>query len=244
MTRREFLISLITAGGLVVTIGALYVAAGTKRRQDARQFNDNMGVIEGHVLDAEGQPVQNVTVYAQKVNLIKGVIPSDETDEQGRFRISNLTPGTYKVYAASGAAGHSQAVLSFYSGSSEDAPEVIVDEQQTTSDVVVHVGPKAATLAGRILDATTNQPVASARVLLRRTDIREGLYLTGPDQQGRFNIPVPHVPFTVSVSAPGYEDWDSKNNLSSNQTGVLQLAPGTEKDLTVSLQPVKKVAKD
>jgi hypothetical protein len=56
------------------------------------------GVITGYVTDADGEPVQGVSVAAQGANNAEYA----DTNEKGQFRIGGLAPGKYRVHASSG----------------------------------------------------------------------------------------------------------------------------------------------
>jgi hypothetical protein len=69
-----------------------------------------LGVIEGKVVDQDGEPVRGVSVSAYIVNVFGGVrsmsiIRTAATNDQGHFRIWNLNPGKYYVKATGKSGG-------------------------------------------------------------------------------------------------------------------------------------------
>ena len=62
------------------------------------------GVITGRVIDADGDPMPGVDVWVSSMNRFRGksqlsLRGAGRTDDQGGFRIANLSPGTYYVSA-------------------------------------------------------------------------------------------------------------------------------------------------
>jgi hypothetical protein len=169
-----------------------------------------------------------------------GKLPTTKSDIQGSFQFKGLKVGTYTLYVAKEEDGYAPTDSAFHYGSSADAPQVTVNDQQPPQEVVIHLGPKAARLTGRIIDGATNDPVAwDAQITLRRMDNPDFMYATGPNLKGEFNVLVPSAPFTMKVSAPGYEDWYFRNEGSKQQSDALEIAGDTTKELTVSLRPSK-----
>jgi 5-hydroxyisourate hydrolase-like protein (transthyretin family) len=67
------------------------------------------------------------------------------------------------------------------------------------------VGPKALKLFGHVVDAITKKPINGVRITLRRVENPGAFFETGINASGSFRVLVPQVPFTLEVSAPGYE---------------------------------------
>ncbi len=59
--------------------------------------------ISGQVTDAEGRPLQGMTI---SVLSIEGVTDGGVSDPDGQYRVGNLPPGRYRVQAAPGTAGN------------------------------------------------------------------------------------------------------------------------------------------
>ncbi len=233
----RLVVALVITGGLVA-IGTLYAV---NRPQHIHQLNTQSGAIQGQVVYAEGQPVSGAVVYARKADFVKGIEPFAHSDKQGRFIIRNLTPGTYTVYGGKEEDGYPLTTSAFHSVGNVIAPQVNVNDQQTTSQVVVQLGPKAAKLAVRIVDAATTRPIEEVSITLRRVDNANYMYSTGPNgpKGGGFEILVPSVPVTVEVQARGYEKWNYRAAGADAREDVLHLAPGERKDMIISLRRPK-----
>jgi hypothetical protein len=92
-----------------------------------------------------------------------------------------------------------------------------------------------------VVDAATKESIKKSKMTLRRLDNPEFMYMTGPyDAEGaNKKIPAPSIPFTIEVSAPGYEIWRYRKEGSLKQADSLQVASDETKELTVPLRPRK-----
>lgn len=192
----------------------------------------NAGAIKGRVLDANGQPVSGAEVHVLKSDFISGRVPTVYTDQAGVFSMKGLAAGTYTVSVSKAAEGYVDTSSPFFSGGLIPPTQVNVNEQ-TTAEVVTQLGPKAAKLVGRVVDASTRKPIDNlhdVQITLRRVDDPGYSYSTGLDSDDQFKILVPSVPFTIEVSASGY----AKRNVKA-----LQLRPEEVRRMDISLRPVK-----
>ncbi|MDT4952088.1 MAG: Carboxypeptidase regulatory-like domain [Acidobacteriota bacterium] len=190
------------------------------------------GAITGRVLDIEGRPVLDAEVQAFNTESGMGKVPTAYTDEQGVFLIKNLKPGTYRLPVAKEDDGYPPTDSTFYSVDFTQPQEALVYEGQTTSDVMLHLGPKVAKLAGNIVDSTTKKEVAVDGVLitLRRIDNPNYSHQISTDENGEFEVLVPPVPTMIEVSAPGYE---------KKQLEALRLMRGEFRRLNIALRSAR-----
>lgn len=232
MVRTRLLISIFIAVGLLAAGMAFAVSRSSPKGQAVTQSS---GVITGRVFSADGQPVSAVSVYAEKSDVTFGRLLMFPTNDEGEFSIPNLTPGTYKVSAAKEDEGFPPTDSPFYSAGFVETPRVNVYEGQTTLDVTVYLGAKAAKLTGRILDATTNKPIKQlqgVQIALRRVDNPDLSYTFAADLEGEFSILVPPVPCEIEVSAPGYGQWN-------NGRKAIHLTPSATKEVSIHLRPAR-----
>ncbi|MDQ3817633.1 MAG: carboxypeptidase-like regulatory domain-containing protein [Acidobacteriota bacterium] len=199
------------------------------------------GAIEGRVLDSAGNAVAGVKVEAVPVGRrAYGLLPTARTDERGRFFLDGVTPGANALMTSKEEEGYASTYFPFFMTDSQSVPQVTVVNQQVTSDVLVHLGPKAARVSGKILDAETGRPIRSAEIIYYRTDNSDLYYSTGPNgSDGSFENLLPPVGLKVKVSAPGYEDWFFGQDGSKERSQILQLRPGAAHELNISLRPRK-----
>jgi hypothetical protein len=81
---------------LEVTRSPLVLKAGEKK-DDFKVKLVPVGAISGRVVDAEGQPVEGLNVYAETGAMSQRT--GGVTDDRGQFRIGGLSPGKYRVRA-------------------------------------------------------------------------------------------------------------------------------------------------
>ena len=138
--------------------------------------------------------------------------------------------------------GYPDTEFNFYDKTDTADPRVEVYGGQTTQGVTIKLGPKAAVLTGRVVDAISNQPLKEADITLRRVDQPERFISTGLYEhriKGGFKTLVPSLPFTVKVSQNGYQDWYYKLPSNRTQASALLLAPNSTKELLIRLQPLR-----
>lgn len=143
------------------------------------------GVITGRITDLEGHPI-----IGERVNVVAkgdtgesrpaGIFPGrkNQTDDRGVYRIYGLGPGSYRVsvgQAASGGGGvnimgmgASQYTKTFYPGVAEESKATIIEINEGTEATNIDITPgKSAggfSVSGRVVDATSGKPVATAFV--------------------------------------------------------------------------------
>lgn len=234
--KRQFVFILI-AVSILTSVGLLYALNGKPQIPRERLSS---GAIQGRVLNEDGQAVAGATVYAESLNFESGRMPAALTDTQGRFTIRNLRNDTYRVYAEKKEEGYAHPLSAFHFGDSVNIPLINVSDQKGISEITIFIGPKAAKITGQLLDSSDNKPVKDAQITLRRVDNPDYSYSSAPDANGRFKILVPSEPFTIEVSADGYEKWSYKSADSTHPTNALKLLPGSTKNLTIPIRPAHK----
>src|SRR6266571_3066537 len=193
----------------------------------------NSGTIAGRVLSPEGQPVPGATVFVSRPELVLGKLPSSHTNSLGAFRIKGLAPGTYSVNASKEEDGYAPTDSAFHALGPVRALEVTVYAQQPTPELVIQLGPKLARLVGRVVDAKKNEPVVNAQITLTRVDDSDHAYSTGPNAKAEFDVLVPPVPFTITVTAAGYKDWHFRHEGPKKPVDKLELPPNTTKEMNI-----------
>lgn len=198
------------------------------------------GGISGRVLDANDHPISDAMVLADRPDIVIRPTPMAWTNKDGEFIIEDLIPGSYSLHGSKQEEGYPRTEFNFYDPNESSGLKVEVYERQTTQKVIIQLGLKAAVLVGRVVDASTNQPLPHANITLRRVDHPERFLSTGlfwHGVKGGFRLLVPSLPFTVKVSEPGYQDWYYRKTGKENQPSALLLAPNSTKSLLVALRP-------
>lgn len=228
--RSRLLIGLVVATAMAGAVA--YAVNGSRRTHQNTSTTccgpHSSGAITGHVLTPDGQAAAGASVWAVSGDFTTGRLPVSLAEGQGAFLIKNLAPGTYKVFASKEGEGYAPTDSTFYNDGLVVVPEITVSEKQTASDVTVYLGPKAARLVGRVMNAQTRGQVKNAQITLHRVDNPSASLLTGPGLDGRFNILVPPTLVKVEVAAPGYQ---------KKLLGTLVFADGEKHSIDVPLLP-------
>jgi len=152
-----------------------------------------------------------------------------KTDGDGSFVIDRLDFGTFDVNVGKEQDGYPQSDWSLYANNA--AATVTISLEKPTADVILKIGPKAATLVGAVRDEVTGKPLNST-FLIRRSENRWVSTSAPPDFH--FLIP-PDTPIGVEVSAPGYKTWRYADEFGGGSP--LQLQSAGEKRLEIELTP-------
>jgi hypothetical protein len=171
--------------------------------------------INGIVRDLSGAPIAEANVYGIDSENIKRRI-STTTDSAGRFRFSNLRPGTYELRAYKESEGYPDTFFAFfYAGNSKNWKSVRVDSGRTLEGFMLQLGPKYARLKLLIMDEKGNS--VGGGVWFRRAQDVKRIYGVGVAPNAE--LLVPPVPFRFEIEKEGYALWRSKLiTLQSGQT--------------------------
>jgi hypothetical protein len=213
-----------------VLAGTAYTVNRSTRA--GRSAPQTSGVVSGRVVAPNGEPVAKAKVYALS-DRQSGRLPIFLTDEQGMFSITGLIPGVYKIHAEKEEDDYPPTSNLFYSAGLVEVPQVTIADDQSSHDVTVRLGPKAIRVEGRVVDAARNSPIRNLQdvlLKLRREDDSPYTYITGPNVEGNFSILIPQAPFTIEVSAPGYE---------KRRLEPAKLRPGQPGRVDIQLRPAK-----
>jgi len=162
------------------------------------------GSIRGTVLDEHGKAVSGAQVTARQTDVDESGEHSAITAADGRFEISKLPWGKYKVGAQKEEAGYPDMNQPFYSDQAEHAP-ISLSPSTPNSDLKLTLKGGTAVLTGIVTDAVSNDPIR-ATFLLRRADHPENMLTV--DVQSAYKILVPsNADIKLEVSAPGYKTW-------------------------------------
>ncbi len=120
------------------------------------------GMIEVKVIDPQGKPVANASVYyrdqAEASNYSKRI--GGDADKEGRFVIQNLPPGEFFVDAYKEAEGYPAHVFRFYEGEKK-VWQIMKLGAGERKQVTIQLGPKCATLQLTVEDPDSKPTGAS-----------------------------------------------------------------------------------
>ncbi len=194
--------------------------------------------IEGRLLDEFGDPVPGIRVQAVQVQFLlgqrrlmpagSGSMPSQPTDDLGRFRIFNMPPGDYYLVAVAGPFAGPQDpsgfALTYFPGTAlpTEARPVSLELGKDLSGLVFQLAPAPmATISGVLTDEHDKPVAGSLRFLATSGDDVRSLIMastaTGADGAFTFrNVAPGTYVIQAYVRAPGGE-----GNLGSMAFGYL-----------------------
>lgn len=223
------------------------------------------GVIMGRVVDAEGDPVEFVSIQAlpagggtSAMNFAGGV--SATTDDRGEFRLSRLRPGSYRVLAVSGRGRTGVQLAQGAEPPMMDAPTYFPSslDEAAASKIPVGSGEERTGVEIRLQrtnvvrvsgkvdgDMPRDVPVSvSLQRLAARSGARNGVRMGqfGPPNSGLTNA---EGNFTIANVMPGeYVVTANSHSRGLTQTGYTKIRVG-QQDLDgvqVHLQPPGRIA--
>jgi hypothetical protein len=196
--------------------------------------------ISGDVVDEFGKPAAGVRVYAYPDASVpnRSITYSFDSDEKGKFIIRLKQGGGYSLYPTR-PDGYMTQSRPFY----RNAPERIlkVNPNADTPNVTVSLSlhPKSGAVNGKAIDAKTSLPVEHIQIALCKVDSPEiCITKSSKTATGKFQVYGSLTPFTMKISADGYEDW-----LGATGTGEpINLSSGAFMEVQVSLKRRKETA--
>lgn len=183
------------------------------------------GVITGKVIDADGRPVIEETVYlsATKTTRPLPYLRNVRTDDRGIYRAYGVPAGSYTVSAGGGAnsfggrgeRGHQRT---FHPSAIDRTAATVINvtegSEATSVDIMLSGPARTYTARGRIIDSETSQPMPNTRVGLQ-VFFQHGMSASGnmaeSTKTGEFKLEnlVPGK-YGVYSEPPADSDWHSE----------------------------------
>ena len=201
------------------------------------------GIIQGTVVDINGQPVEGVLVIARQQNpQINGVGRQAWTDSAGRFSIPYLAPNQYRLETRKDKDGYANSAFPIQTHI--EVPIAEITALSPTATVQIHLGPKAAYITGSVTDASTGQIIASVRLRIWKwTDgaDRDAEWLMSGQNGNEYGVLIPpNKEVGLAISAPGYETWTYCGDSGGTTPTPLNLSSAATKTINVRLRPIPK----
>lgn len=165
--------------------------------------------IRGETHDYSGQKVGGVRVCAMPENPVSGnLFPCMLTKADGKFLLHLSEAGKYKLIYDKSDADYMSPILPFWRHPAIPVPEVVLDSSNPSAYVSINIGPKSGVLTGKSVDVATGLPVENVLVTMcHAADPSVCYQISAKDKEGNFRVRAPHVPFTLKLSADGFDDW-------------------------------------
>jgi Carboxypeptidase regulatory-like domain len=194
----------------------------------------SMGIIKGVVRELNGMPVPGAKVYAYYQDNMRKRTADVTTDSNGRFVLDNLLPGVLYVRAYKESAGFPDTFFSFFDlkDNRKASQLVTVEAGKTSSELVIELGPKYATLELSIQDEQGN-PIDGALKFTREDDPSRP-YWRGVNSEGAYLVPP--LPFRLEIEAKGYQKWHYNDGKNRQDSDLIKLRSGETMSLTAHLK--------
>ena len=151
------------------------------------------------------------------------------TDNDGRFTVEQLKPGTYRVFAINEAQGYSIE-------SQGPGQGVTITAEQPWPIVTIHQRARGGVLVGSVIDKLTGKKLERAQ--MRYTSLDSNGSGGTVVINGDFQVAVPaDSDLLVVVMSEGYRGW-VYTDPSTPSRPVLKLAAGERKQLEIELEPL------
>jgi hypothetical protein len=161
----------------------------------------NMGCVEGRVTNYLGVPIPETSVRLTSPNPGRE-IPEVFTDEQGRFEIGVLEPGTYKAYAWNSSLGYVRPDSVVFRPA---LPSVLVPAGSCVN-LTIDAGAPAGHLMLIGRDAVSSEPLGSMEVTLVRPGHGRSESESVDFKAGQRDLEVPsRTELDLEVSVTGYK---------------------------------------
>ena len=192
--------------------------------------------ITGRVYDEANRRVQGARVCARTDAVPSLPVHCSRSDADGNYSIKMEKAGNYLLTSEKTEDNYFPQWPPFFRAPSSQFPKVTLDDNNTQASASILLGPKNGTLIGKVLDADTNLPVENAQFnLCHATSARVCWGASSKNDKGKFNLPAPHVPFTLMVRSEDYEAWLYPNGPDKRAT-ALSVPDGTTFELVVYLK--------
>ena len=198
----------------LVLIAALYFLAGASSfAQTTTGY-----LISGRVIDESQQGVEKVRVCAKPEDYNQvPMVSCNLSDANGNFAIHTGRAAHFTIFPEKTAAGYQWQAVPFYRNPSMPLIEVVLTESNQTASVSVSLGPKNGALVGRVTDGSTGKPIENARFTMCQAAAPEVCFnQNAKNTAGAFDIGAALIPFTLKITADGYEDWWGLSGVDKN----------------------------
>jgi hypothetical protein len=194
------------------------------------------GVITARVVDQGGNPVPGAVVQMAPADgsVLAMAVPECLTDEAGVCSCERLPFGRYSGTAAKVADGYPDVSFSLY-GRGEKPPIAEITPQTPIASISITLGPRAASIAVKVIDEATGLAIKNPTVVLRSAAAPSIFLSTGSNSDSKILIPADED-IIVEVSAEGYKTCRVATQPGATHANALRLRSEETRQFTISLK--------
>lgn len=211
--------------------------------------------ITGSVVYPDGKPAPGVRVFRYRSDNPSGLQGGTISQGDGSFTLDDLELGIpYDLCASKPEAGYLDPYfLPFGLPVGGQCRSVVLRGGMNPGRVRLQLSKKSGSLAGRLVDARTRQPVPGGKLTLYRSlKLEQGRWILVPSKQatwfpsveqqadatGRFNFSnLPEGTFLLRVETKGYRNWFPWNQSSESLAQTIRIKSGETTNLLATLKP-------
>jgi len=195
------------------------------------------GVISARVFDQNGSPVAGAVVEMEPSDgrVVAGAVPECLTDESGACSCDKMQFGKYRATAMKTADRYPDQTFGLY-GHDKKPLVVEITPETPVATASITLGPKAASIALKVVEDGTGLPVKSPSVTLRLAESPNVFLSVGSNLNSNILVP-PDEDILVEVSAEGHKSWQLETQPGATHANALHLHSEEKRDFTVRLQP-------
>jgi hypothetical protein len=194
------------------------------------QSSDQLAIVTGRVLDAQGQPVAGAKISVFPMAAITGGLPYAVSGEDGHFRLVSPPFGDTWLCAVKERAGYPDTNALLFAPEVDNRPKVPLTPG-SHQEIDLHLGPPDGVLEGYLVDASTRQAITKGRIEMHRAK-PDAMY-SATIADGHFLFALPFAPIEISITAPGHAPWQYKD--AQNGSNKLILSNSEHRVLTIDL---------
>ncbi len=197
-------------------------------------------VISGTIRDGQGRGVPEASACAFAPKPGGGAICA-KADTEGRFNLKLEKAGRYLLVPEKESDGYVAQYLFFYRAQTPSVTEIVISQDNARPFVSLLLTSKNGQLTGSTSDAATGLPVDNIKFTLCHASApRVCKETNAKSAEGKFKVWAPHVPFTLRLTADGYEDWFGISGV--DKEGAVYVASGTKLELQMHLKRRQETA--
>ncbi len=165
--------------------------------------------IRGDVRDAFGEFVSGVRVCASYISPEpRKYVVCARSDEKGRFTLKLTKHGRYSVSYDKVSDRYMPQNRAYYRDPSAPIPVVDLDDNSPTSIISLSLSARSGVVTGKAIDTQTQLPVEDIQITMCHVDSSQACFsMSAKNIKGEFRVLASLVPFTLKITADGYEDW-------------------------------------
>jgi hypothetical protein len=215
----------------------LFVVANLAAFQALHAQSPSPFTIRGEAHDSSGQKISGARICAKPENSISGhLFPCVLTDADGKFLMRVDKAGKYTLISDKASDDFMSPNLPFFRHPAISVPEVVLDNANANPYVSINLGPKNGVLTGKSIDTVTDLPIENVLfTLCHAANPSVCFVISAKEGGGKFRVRAPHVPFTLKITADGFEDWIGLSGSDKPETAI-SVASGTTIELPVYLK--------